>query len=188
MAKLSAKQQRFVTEYLIDMNATQAAIRAGYSAKTAGAIGAENLKKPQISEAIENARRGVEQRTEVTLDRVINELAAIAFADPRDAVRWGKDVYQTESDDGTIIRSSGVELIDSDQISHQIALAISEVSNTRNGVAVKFHNKVQALTMLGKHLGLEDKKANEATDRFSNVFLQLLSSGSRAPIRRGGAE
>lgn len=70
--KLTPKQQRFVEEYLIDLNATQAAIRAGYSAKTAQVIGAENLTKPIISKCIQEAMEKRSQRTEITADFVIN--------------------------------------------------------------------------------------------------------------------
>lgn len=74
MAKLTPKQQRFVDEYLIDLNATQAAIRAGYSEKTAYSIGDENLKKPDIKKAIEKAQQERQKRTLVTQDDVIRGL------------------------------------------------------------------------------------------------------------------
>lgn len=74
MAKLTAKQQRFVDEYLKDLNATQAAIRAGYSEKTAQQIGAENLSKPVIQAAIQEAKNKRSERTEVTQDFVINTI------------------------------------------------------------------------------------------------------------------
>ncbi len=74
---LTAKQECFVKEYLIDLNATQAAIRAGYSEKTAGQIGDENLKKPQISEAIQKAMDARAQRTEITADYVLNGIKSI---------------------------------------------------------------------------------------------------------------
>lgn len=74
MAKLTSKQQRFVDEYLIDLNATQSAIRAGYSPKTAKEIGAENLTKPNISAAIEQAQQERQKRTLVTQDDVIRGL------------------------------------------------------------------------------------------------------------------
>ena len=66
MEKLTPKQARFVEEYLVDLNATQAAIRAGYSESTARAIGHENLTKPDIQEAIAEARGKQQQRTEIT--------------------------------------------------------------------------------------------------------------------------
>lgn len=71
---LTAKQQAFVREYLIDLNATQAAIRAGYSAKTAGAIGEENLRKPEITAAVQEAMDARAQRTEITADYVLETI------------------------------------------------------------------------------------------------------------------
>lgn len=75
---LTAKQQMFVKEYLVDLNATQAAIRAGYSAKTAGVIGDENLKKPEIASAIQSAMDSRSQRTEITADYVLAGIQEIA--------------------------------------------------------------------------------------------------------------
>lgn len=71
---LTAKQQRFVAEYLIDLNATQAATRAGYSAKTARFVGSENLTKPNIAAAIQEAMHAREQRTEITQDYVLRTI------------------------------------------------------------------------------------------------------------------
>ncbi len=78
--RMTAKQERFVEGYLVDLNATKAAIRAGYSEKTARAMGHENLTKPDIEEAIADALKARRQRTEVTQDRVLEELAVLAFA------------------------------------------------------------------------------------------------------------
>ena len=74
MAKLTPKQQRFVDEYLIDLNATQAAIRAGYSPKTAEQQGFQLLKKTSVSDAIEQAQQERQKRTMVTQDDVIRGL------------------------------------------------------------------------------------------------------------------
>ncbi len=86
---LTAKQAAFVAEYLIDLNATQAAIRAGYSEKAAKAIGAENLTKPDVQEAIKDAMQARAERTEITQDKVLKDVEAIK----RDAMRSkiGKD-------------------------------------------------------------------------------------------------
>lgn len=75
---LTAKQAAFVQEYLVDFNATQAAIRAGYSEKTAGKIGFENLQKPEIQAAIKDAMGDREKRTHITQDFVLSELYKIA--------------------------------------------------------------------------------------------------------------
>ena len=79
-SNLTTKQERFVEEYLVDLNATQAAIRAGYSEKTAAAVGCENLTKPNIADALAAAFSARSQRTEITQDMVVAELASIGFA------------------------------------------------------------------------------------------------------------
>lgn len=74
MAKLTKKQELFVKEYLIDLNATQAAIRAGYSQKTSYSIGEENLKKPVIAAAIQEAMDKRAKRIDVNADYVLNTI------------------------------------------------------------------------------------------------------------------
>lgn len=74
---LTAKQQRFVEEYLVDLNATQAAIRAGYSAKTASEVGFENLRKPQIAAAVEAQRAKVSERTMRTIADVMADIGRV---------------------------------------------------------------------------------------------------------------
>ena len=77
--KLTAKQEKFCIEYLVDLNATQAAIRAGYSEKTAAVIGAENLIKPNIKEFIQLKQKELQETTGITQKRVLDEYAKIAF-------------------------------------------------------------------------------------------------------------
>lgn len=86
MAKLTAKQQRFCDEYLIDLNATQAAIRAGYSEKTAYSIGNENLKKPEISEYIEKRMAEKEKELIADQDEVMKYLTAVMRRQMTDSV------------------------------------------------------------------------------------------------------
>lgn len=88
---LTDKQERFVQEYLVDLNATQAAIRAGYSPETAGAIGCENLKKPNIKARIDREMAEISARTGANQERIIRELGEIAF-DPR-----GKPAYKLKA-------------------------------------------------------------------------------------------
>lgn len=83
---LTDKQQRFVEEYMVDLNATQAAIRAGYSPNTAAEQGYDHLRKPQIQHAIADARRKQQERTAITADLVLTRIANIALADPRELV------------------------------------------------------------------------------------------------------
>lgn len=140
---LTPKMQRFIEEYLIDLNATQAAIRAGYSEKTADKIGHENLVKPEIKKALDVAMKERSERTQVTADMVVKELAKIGFSNMRKFASWSKD---------------GVSLIDSETLDEDDAACVQEVSQTitEAGGSIKFklHDKKSALDSLGKHLGM----------------------------------
>lgn len=78
---LTEKQKRFCEEYLIDLNATQAALRAGYKEKTARSIASENLTKPDIQKYLKELMAERSERTEITADNVLKELEKVAFAD-----------------------------------------------------------------------------------------------------------
>jgi len=78
LPKLTPKQARFVHEYLADLNATQAAIRAGYKEKNAYQVGSENLRKPQIQQALQEAREAREKASMITAEWVLKEISKIA--------------------------------------------------------------------------------------------------------------
>lgn len=86
VAKLTAKQQRFCDEYLIDLNATQAAIRAGYSSKTAHVIGAENLSKPKLKQYIDQRMAEKESKLIADQDEVLKYLTAVMRGESRASV------------------------------------------------------------------------------------------------------
>lgn len=90
--ELTPKEQAFVTEYLVDFNATQAAKRAGYSARAARQIGTENLAKPAIAAALSSAIAARQERTQITADRVVQRLWDIADLDLGDIFEWGPEV------------------------------------------------------------------------------------------------
>ena len=108
MPRLTARQARFVEEYLVDLNATQAARRAGYSAKRCDVIGYENLLKPDVRGAIEAAQRERSARTGITADRVVREIAKLALSNLTDVMTWDE---------------SGATLIPSAQLSPEIGIA-----------------------------------------------------------------
>lgn len=143
MAKLNPKQQRFVAEYLVDLNATQAAIRAGYSAKTAQVQGSRLLTNAMVAVAVEKAMEARGSRTSVTADKVIKELARIGFSDMRRLMEWGPD---------------GVRLLSSEELTEDDALCVAEVTETTTkdggSIKLKVHDKRAALVDLGRHLGL----------------------------------
>ncbi len=153
---LTAKQERFAAEYLIDMNRTQAAIRAGYSAKTAYSTGQRLLKNVEVLAAIQEGQAKRSDRTEITQDRVLQELARIGFADIRKAVAWGRSPIDTEDDsaDPNGLGVYPVELMPSSQVDDDTAAAISEVSLTQAGVKLKMHDKLSALDKIARHLGM----------------------------------
>lgn len=86
MQKLTPKQQAFIKEYLIDTNATQAAIRAGYSEKTAYSIGEENLRKPEIKVKIDEEMAKRAEKIDISAEKVLERLASMVFADTNEIV------------------------------------------------------------------------------------------------------
>ncbi|MDV5861386.1 terminase small subunit [Pseudomonas mendocina] len=184
---LTPKQRRFVDEYLIDLNATQAAIRAKYSAKTAASIGEENLRKPEIAEAIHQRMKDREKRTEITQDMVLRELAKIGFSDIRKAVKWGEtELRVSEGEEGDLMPYHGLALVGSDQIDDDTAAAIAEVSEGREGLKVKFHDKKGALVEIARHLGMFTAKGHAELDLEMKRIQIEKSKAELEQIKRTG--
>lgn len=182
--KLTPKQARFVEEYLVDLNATQAAIRAGYSEKTAHVTGHENLKKPEIADAIYKAQQKRSERTGITADRVLKEYAKIGFADIRKAVQWRSNVLVSAVDPDTgeaaCIHTSDVEFVSSEEIDDDTALAISEIKkDSRGGLSIKLHDKKGALDSMAKHLGMFTDKVELTGARGGPVQIYQLPDNGR---------
>ncbi|WP_374846658.1 terminase small subunit [Brucella ciceri] len=163
---LTPKQERFVAEYLIDLNATQAAIRAGYSEKTAQQQGSRLLLNVLVQEAIAKGREKTAAKLEITKERIVEELAKIAFADIRKAVRWGKSPIDTTSENASPngLGIYPVELVPSEEIEDEIAAAVSEVSLTQTGIKIKMHDKKAALVDIAKLLGFMVEKHEHSGD------------------------
>lgn len=167
MAKLTPKQERFVEEYLVDLNATQAAIRAGYSTKTANEIGNENLAKPSIRACIDQAMAERSRRTGINQDRVIRELARLAFVNPDDVMNLNRATVKEDAsvEDLAAIQSVKVKL-----------------SSSENGEMVerevRLNDKLKALELLGKHLGMFKDKVevsvlNEEKNKLDSIISQI---------------
>src|SRR3954452_17403372 len=112
---LNDRQARFVAEDLVDLNATQAAIRSGYSARRAYSTGERMLRNAGVAAAIAEAQAARSRRTEVTADRVVLELARVAFGDPRRVMSWGP---------------GGVRLRPSAELADEEAAIVAEVGET----------------------------------------------------------
>lgn len=168
---MTKKQKRFVEEYLIDLNATQAAIRAGYKAKNgqrASEIGHELLQKTQVSEAISEAIAERSKRTGINADRVLLELARIAFVNADDVIN-AEDATLKEGatrDDLAAIQSVKVKTFKGKGTEREIKLA----------------DKLKALDMLGRHLEMWNDKLQisgmeEEKSKLDSLLRQISGGG-----------
>ncbi len=159
--RLTDKQKAFVQEYLIDLNASAAARRAGYSVRTANRIASENLAKPHIQAAIQKAMKERERRTEITQDKILQELAKIGLADIKDylSYRTAKNQVGVDDDGEPIIDYAPIiELVPSEDVDGAL---VQEVSLSAKGVfTFKLQDKMKALELLGRHLGLFTDNVN----------------------------
>ncbi|MDH7787663.1 phage terminase small subunit [Ochrobactrum sp. 19YEA23] len=154
-AKLTPKQEAFVAQYLLDLNATQAAIRAGYSEKTAQQQGSRLLLNVLVQEAIAKGREKTAAKLEITKERIVEELAKIGFSNMLDYMRAGTD---------------GDPYLDFSDLTREQAAALSEVTvegfkdgrgeDARDVRRIKFklHDKKGALVDLAKMLGFMVEK------------------------------
>lgn len=145
---LTAKQQAFVDEYLIDLNATQAAIRAGYSRKTAAAVGAENLRKPQIAEMIARAKTERSGRTQIDADWLLRVLGGEAVADVADLYSPDTGALKPVHEWPEVWRRGLVSGIDVQRIGSD-ENAVVEV------VKVKLADRTRIKELIGKHVDVQ---------------------------------
>lgn len=164
---MTKKQKRFVEEYLIDLNITQAAIRAGYSPKTAYSIGSENLKKPEIRAYIEKAMAERSKRTGINQDRIIMELAKIGLLNPKDLVDFDEATVKEEAAEEDLAAIASVRV---------------KRFPTKDGEGIereiKMHDKIKALELLGRHFGMFKDKVEvsgleEEKKKLDDILLQM---------------
>lgn len=171
MAKLTEKQKRFVEEYLIDLNATQAAIRAGYSVKNPDKIGSELLGKTRVSEEISKAMAERSKRTGINQDRVVMELAKIAFVNANDLINPEDASVRKDAskDDLACIQSVKIKQSFSDK---------GDMTERE----VKLNDKIKALELLGKHLGMWKDKVelsglDDEKSKLDSILSQMRGDG-----------
>ena len=178
---MTEKQKIFADEYLIDLNATRA-YRVAYPSvkkdETAAAAAARMLRNVKVQEYISERMQERQQRTEVTQDMVVKELAAIAFARATDYVE---------------IRSNGacstVVIKPTTDLSDQQVCAIAGIKEGANGIEIKLNDKEKALELLGRHLCMWNDKLDIKTPAIDDsikemeaYFEQLKESGSGPPV------
>lgn len=173
MAELTAKQARFVEEYLIDLNATQAAIRAGYSKNTAEKIGSENLKKPEVAAAIRSAQSNRAQETRVDAAWVLTRLAAEASADIN-------DIYD---ENGALLPVKEWPLVWRQGLVTGIETEEIVVEGVKLGIVrkIKQSDRLRRLELIGKHIGV-----NAFQDIVQHKGLDALAERMERAAKRDG--
>ena len=187
---LNPRQERFVAEYLEDLNATQAAIRAGYSEKTAGTQSFDLLQKPEIQSAIYDGRQAMAERTGVTVDRIVAELAIVAFGTLDEVAPWTED---------------GPNLIPSADLTRDQRAQIASIKVKRERpwrgkgeeaeqwqvehVEIKREDKMKAIELLGKRLGMFTDKVELSGPAGGAIPVQFqgLSTDELRKLARGDA-
>ena len=157
VSKLTEKQKKFVDEYLIDLNATQAAIRAGYSEKTARSIGQRLLTNVDIQKYMQKEQKELQERTSIRQEDVLRELATIGFAKITDFV----GIYN-----GYVIPKDTAD-IPKDKIG-----AVASIEAGKDGVKIRLNSKLDALEKIGRHLGMFD--SNRAQETAENNLIEKI--------------
>lgn len=167
------KQDLFVKEYLKDLNATQSYIRAGYKAKdekSAAVLANRLLRKVKIQEKIQKAMAEREKRTEITQDRVLREIANLAFTDRTGIVN---------------LKKKRVIIRDFEELTPEQRACVAGVKETKHGIEVSFYNKEKALEMLGRHLGMFNDKVKIDGEMTVNNPLQGLTTEELKKLIQG---
>ena len=184
MKKLTEKQKIFCNEYLVDLNATRSYKKAYPNVKkdeVARANASRLLTKANIKEYIDKRIKDREKRTEITQDKVLNELAAIAFTDGSKYAKVverkaydeeGKPVIDYET--GKQLTYKTIEFKNTDELTEEEKKAISSIHKGKDGMKVETYDKMKALELLGKHLGMFTNKV-EVSGNVNNPFENLTT-------------
>ncbi|MDY3367111.1 MAG: terminase small subunit [Zhenhengia yiwuensis] len=190
MALVTNKQKAFVDEYLIDLNATRA-YKAVYknvkSDDVAAAAGNRMLRNVKVEEYLNKRMKDREKRTEITQDKVLNELAQIAFANGSDFAKVVEKPVLKE--DGSVLLDpiteepiyyKTVEMKLTDELPEEKRKAIAGIKMGKNGIEVNTCDKVRALELLGKHLGMfRDKVELETSEKGVTINIDIPRPGDK---------
>lgn len=181
--KLTEKQKIFVNEYLVDLNATRAYKVAYSNVKkddTAAVNGNRLLRNAKVKEYLDERMREREKRTEITQDKVLEELAAIAFSNGSKYAKVIEEIVYDENGEvlldhnGNIVKQKVVELVLTDELSETDKKAIASIKRGKNGIEISTCDKVRALELLGKHLGMFKEKV-EVSGNINNPYEELTT-------------
>ncbi|HQG22619.1 MAG TPA: terminase small subunit, partial [Smithellaceae bacterium] len=152
--QITDRMKKFVDEYLIDFNATQAAIRAGYSPDTANEQGSQLLARPDIRELVAEGQKAIAERTQTFQDNAVDELKIVGFSDLADflTVKEGGIVEQKSFDQLTKEQTKCIKKIK--QVVRSSHSADGTILHQTATLEVELHDKLRALELLGRHLGM----------------------------------
>lgn len=189
MGKLTRNQKIFCDEYLIDLNATRAYKIAYPNVKkdeTAAAAGARLLRNVNVQNYIDRKMKEREKRTEITQDKVLKELAKVAFANAADYARVVEKEYieEIKDDEGNIVGQEtrtykAVEIEPTNNLDKDKQAAIAGIKHGTAGIEIKLNDKIKALELIGRHLGMfNDKvevngKLNTGAEKLDSILKQL---------------
>ena len=168
---MTPKQEAFVREYLVDLNATQAAIRAGYSKSTAYSIGQENLNKPEIAAEIEKARAERSQRTEITADWVLTRLGEEATADLNDLFDSSGRLRPIH--EWPLIWRQG--LVSGVEVEELFEGRGEDRENVGRLHKVKLSDRIKRIELIGKHVGVQafrERVEHDLTDDAASLLAE----------------
>lgn len=175
-SKLTPKQELFCVEYLKDLNATQAAIRAGYSEKTARNIASENLAKPDIQEFICSANKKRLDEVKIEASFVLGELHKIASSSIKDAVDENGILLPINEMPDHVAKT--IQSIDIEE-EHERDKDTNEINSTTKTIKIKFWSKDKSLENLGKHLKLFTEKIELSGDKENPVQVNQVDITDR---------
>lgn len=158
--KLTARQLKFCEEYQLTLNATQSAIRAGYSEKTANRIASENLSKPDIQKKIQQLQLDSRKQADITKKEILSELAAILRANIKDYLKFDGKKLEFKSFD---------ELTDAQ------TKAIESIKKTRHGIELKLHGKLFSIDRISKLLGFDmPQDINIMLEKMDEATIEMI--------------
>ena len=162
--QLTPRQRLFVREYLTDLNASAAALRAGYRPDS----GRRLLRRPAVRALIDEEIRKRDKRIEISQDKILNELARIAFCNPRAIISWN---------------GSRITLADGDSVSPETAAAISEIAESAGGIRIRFYDKLKAVELLMRHKAMLDDRAAAPARPLSAAACEQMALEAQETLR-----
>ena len=166
--ELTEKQKQFAVEYLVDFNATAAAKRAGYSAKTASAAASRLLTNVKVQQLIKQEQDKLFERTEIKVEDILENIACIAFYDVNDYIQL--------SGDGNIM-----SLKDISSLTKKQRKAVKSIKNGKYGIEIEFDSRTKALEMLMDYYNVGKGAADENDDKEEITGIVMMPAREEKP-------